>query len=437
MPQVLCDNVSAKFKHLFDQYNVGYTDYIRTTEQRHKRTVQYFWKCLSDKGHIYKGQYEGWYSTSDEAYLTNDQVTEVKSVDGRIIKVAIDSGNAVEWMKEDNYIFGLSELTDPLIKWLDTNPVTPAKFCNQVRSWVQAGLPDLSVSRPSSRLQWGIPVPGDSSQVIYVWLDALVNYLTVCGYPSQAALAETWPLDCQVIGKDILRFHAIYWPAFLIAAGLEPPRKIVCHSHWLMSDSKMSKSKGNVVDPLEYYERYTVDGMRYYLLRDGVPHSDGNFNDSRLTECLNTELSNTLGNLLNRCTSKSINPNQVVPIFDEQVFSKNYLSEDENMIASLKQLPGIVKHNFDEYTIYKALDAIMHQLRLTNNFLQKHKIWELAKQPEQEDWHLCVISVALETLRVCGILLQPTVPQLADVLLSKLGVETHYRGLGSNSENIN
>ena len=407
---------------MFDTCQINYTDYIRTTEERHKNTVEHFWNCLTSRGHIYRGQYEGWYCTSDEAYLTDDQVME--SGEGDDAKhVSKESGNAVEWMKEDNYMFRLSQFHQPLIEWLDTNPISPGKFESQVRAFLDAGLSDLSVSRDVSRLTWGIPVPGDPSQTIYVWLDALVNYLTICGYPDESH----WPADVQIIGKDILRFHAVYWPALLMAAGLKPPSHIVCHSHWLQDDQKMSKSRGNVVDVMEYCQRFSVDGLRYYLLRDGVLHNDGNFTDSRMQECLNSDLCNMLGNLLNRCTSSTINPRQVVPMLNAQIFHQHSSQEDKEMLEDLHKLPTIVDQHFNELHFYKGLEAIVNQLRATNKFLQHHEIWNLCKDPEQELWCSCCVSVALETLRVCGILLQATTPDIADTLLTRLAIPRSRR----------
>lgn len=343
----------------------------------------------------------------------------------------INNGNSVEWMEEENYMFKLSEFSEQLLQWLDEDVVYPPVFNNLARSFIKEGLPDLSVSREASRLQWGISVPGDPSQTIYVWLDALINYLTVCGYPDCNTFSEWWPANCQIIGKDILRFHAIYWPAFLMAANLKPPRSILCHSHWLVDEKKMSKSKGNVVDPDAFCKKVTVDGMRYYLLRDGVPHSDGNFSEDRLIELLNTELSNTLGNLLNRISSKAVNPQQTIPLLDMEVFNKFADEEDQHMLQMLKGLAKTVDQHFESYSIYKALDVIMIQLRSTNTFLQRHKVWELVKQKENEQWYKAVLAMSFETLRVCGILLQPSIPEISNKLLTKISVADHKRDWNS------
>ena len=269
-PQVFCDQISERFQKMTIDFNSSNTTFIRTTDIQHKEIVHKFWNKLQENGHIYKSKYQGWYCSSDESFVTTvEDVTK----DGVTKKVSSESGHEVEWIEEENYMFKLSQFQEPLLRWLDTKPavIVPDVFHALVKQIVSKGLQDLSISRPSNRLSWAIRVPNDESQTIYVWLDALANYLTVAGYPE----TKLWPPDLQVIGKDILKFHAIYWPAFLIAAGLEAPRKILCHSHWTISDLKMSKSKGNVVDPFKKADHVTSEGLRYFLLRQGLPHQDG------------------------------------------------------------------------------------------------------------------------------------------------------------------
>nr|XP_006633102.1 PREDICTED: methionine--tRNA ligase, mitochondrial [Lepisosteus oculatus] len=314
-PQTFCNEVSEKFKTLFQRCDIAYTDYIRTTDPRHRSAVEHFWKVLRDKGFIYKGSYEGWYSTQDESFLTPSQVGDSVDSMGRPIKVSLESGHKVDWVKEENYLFRLSAFRAPLRAWLAESPqaVRPERFHAAALRWLQEELPDLSVSRQRDRLQWGIPVPGDPSQTIYVWLDALVNYLTVAGYPHSCA--EWWAAAHHVVGKDILKFHAIYWPAFLLAAGLPLPQALYVHSHWTAGGQKMSKSLGNVVDPLERCQDFTADGMRYFLLRQGVPDSDCDYYDDKVVKLLNAELADSLGGLLSRCTAPALNPRQVYPSF--------------------------------------------------------------------------------------------------------------------------
>jgi methionyl-tRNA synthetase len=265
-----CDGISNSYKNVFKACNIDFTDYVRTTEDRHKAAVRAFWSVLQNQGAIYKDKYSGWYCVPDETFLTESQLNT--HPDGN--KTSIESGHVVEWTEEENYMFRLSDYQEDVIYWAkQDNRIVPQKFKKILLDMLHSEiLPNLSISRPSSRMSWGIAVPNDDTQNIYVWLDALTNYLTVANYPHETKL---WPPNLQVIGKDILKFHAIYWPAFLIAANMEPPQQLLVHSHWTVDGQKMSKSKNNVVDPLAKGQIYTNEGMRYFLLREGVAHSDG------------------------------------------------------------------------------------------------------------------------------------------------------------------
>ncbi|KAI4897317.1 hypothetical protein NFI96_034021 [Prochilodus magdalenae] len=434
-PLSFCTEVSSRFKEVFRSCGVSYTDYIRTTEDRHRRAVEHFWTVLLNNGFIYKGSYEGWYSTPDESFLTPTQVSDGTDSLGREIKVSTESGHKVEWMKEDNYLFRLSDFRTELQQWLKANPkaVQPEKFHHIVLQWLENDLPDLSVSRQRSRLQWGIPVPGDPKQTIYVWLDALVNYLTVADYPEKHT--QWWSGVHHVVGKDILKFHAIYWPAFLLAAGLPLPRAIYVHSHWTVQGKKMSKSLGNVVDPFERAQRFTADGLRYFLLRQGVPDTDCDYDDDKVVKLCNSELADSLGGLLNRCTAPSLNPEQVYPQFcntsfprDSGKLSGRAVSEDHKMVKAVSELPALVKENFENLHMYKALEAISGCVRLTNGFIQRHAPWKLnCSETRDRLWHDTILHVSMECLRVYGILLQPVVPGLADKILSRLGVRPGER----------
>lgn len=238
-PKVYCDQVSATFKELFKKSNINYSTFIRTTDETHVKAVHHLWNTLDRNGFIYKGSYKGWYCVSDEAFLSDNDVMDIETESGQTQKVSKDSGHPVVWTEEDNYMFRLSHFRPQLLHWLDTNKgvIQPSKFERIVRSYIEC-LSDLSISRSRDRLSWGIPVPNDSSQVIYVWLDALTNYLTVTGYPGDGC-GQHWPADCQVVGQDILKFHAVYWPAFLLGAGLPLPKKIICHSHWTVNGVKV------------------------------------------------------------------------------------------------------------------------------------------------------------------------------------------------------
>lgn len=264
-----CHEISQKYRDLFRKFDIGHTDYIRTTEQRHALAVGHFWERLHERGYIYKREYSGFYCVPDETFLTESQLTTNQAGE----KISAESGHPVEWTQEENYMFKLGSLQEGIIAWLKRGDrVHPRKFERILFDFLNEPLPDISVSRPASRVHWGIAVPGDPSQTIYVWLNALVNYLTCAGYPQTSSC---WPPSTQVIGKDILKFHGIYWPGFLMAADMEPPKQLLCHSHWTVDGQKMSKSKNNVVDPMERADLFTAEGMRYFLLREAVLHSDG------------------------------------------------------------------------------------------------------------------------------------------------------------------
>ncbi|XP_052784329.1 methionine--tRNA ligase, mitochondrial-like [Mya arenaria] len=427
-PDLFVSKVSQSFKTMFDGYHIGYTDYIRTTEERHHRTVTHVWNELVRRGHIYKGDYEGWYCVSDEAFLGADDVVDRTDKHGNTIKVSVESGHQVTWMKEDNYMFSLSRFKDQLHAWLDKDVIQPQMFDSNVRRWVD-DLRDLSVSRSKSRLTWGIPVPGDNTQTIYVWLDALLNYLTVTGYPDTAVFP--WPPDVQVIGKDILKFHAVYWPAFLTALGLELPKKIFCHSHWMVDGVKMSKSLGNVVDPMALKDKYSAEVLRYYLLREGVPQNDGNFNEKVAIEYVNSDVVNTMGNLLSRCTGTSLNPDQIFPRRNTDVYQSRFNTAERETFENLEMLTETVDNYYKELNFYKGIESVMSYLRWANSVVTVHEPWKLAKSQEEGDkaYVKTVIHIALETLRVGGILLQPVIPDIAARLLNRLGIPAELRTL--------
>ncbi|XP_010178566.1 PREDICTED: methionine--tRNA ligase, mitochondrial, partial [Mesitornis unicolor] len=314
----------------------------------------------------------------------------------------------VHWTREDNYMFRLSASRDPLWKWLRDNPgaVCPAPFYQRVLGWLEEELPDLSVSRERSRLQWGIPVPGDPTQTVYVWLDALVNYLSAVGYPERQA-AQWWPGAHHVVGKDILKFHAVYWPALLLAAGLAPPARILVHSHWTVRGQKMSKSLGNVVEPLACIGRHTLDGFRYFLLRQGGPERDRDFYEEK------------------SCFPRILD-------FREEKAVGRASAEDYELVASVAALPPQVAGYFEGFQIYKALERIALCVRQTNGFFQRHRPWKLDRSdPAEQLWLDTVLHVTLECLRVYGTLLQPVIPHAAGRLLSRLAVAPEERGLSN------
>jgi len=414
-PLQFCDTVSAGFRRLFDSMNVGYTDFIRTTEERHALAVASFWQKLVDGGHLQKGTYSGWYSVVDEAYLPRNALVK-QAPDDPEKTICAESGNYVQWNEETNYIFKLGRFKDDLGKWLESEEVIqPKSYLPTVLSTLDGISDDLSVSRSRTRLAWGVPVPGDDTQTIYVWLDALVNYLTVAGYPHSNGI---WRNVDHVIGKDILKFHAIFWPAFLMAAKMELPRRILVHSHWLVDHRKMSKSLGNVVNPASIIDVVSVDGLRYFLLAEATPHDDANFSHKKLIDKVNAELCNTLANLFSRVTAAKLNPNQTFPIPTSAAFL-DYVDTDsqlQSLFASVVKLPEVVDEGFVSLRLDKSLDAIMDTLRLANGFLQHARPWKMDRHNEREKIAVVIFSV-LETLRVCGTLMQPVVPGLASNIL--------------------
>lgn len=431
-PSNFCTVVSQQFRTMFDTMGISYTDFVRTTELRHAQAVCHFWKQLEEKGYIYKGTYQGWYCTSDEAFLSEDQTVESRDAEGNKIRVSMESGHQVHWMSEENYMFRLSKLRPKLLDWLQTEPIHPAPFLRIVRQWLEDELPNLSVSRQRTRVTWGIPVPSDSSHTIYVWLDALINYLTVAGYPDQNL--APWGHSTHLLGKDILRFHAIYWPAFLLAAGLPPPKKLLVHSHWTCNGVKMSKSLQNIVDPTECIKQYTRDGLRYFLLRHGSPERDCDFTHQTVHKLLNSELADALGGLLNRCTARTINPGQCWPYYQCKSVPPTAQKELQSLLGAVKELPRLVDQYINRFQANKALEAIDSSVRCSNAFFQSQAPWKLFKGEEEDKaWGQSVLYVTLESLRLYATLLQPAVPDLAKTILDRLGVPNVNRTLKGNN----
>uniref|UniRef100_A0A914WSW5 Methionine--tRNA ligase, mitochondrial n=1 Tax=Plectus sambesii TaxID=2011161 RepID=A0A914WSW5_9BILA len=381
-PKQFCDEISGRFRSvLIDHCGVAPTDFIRTTEQRHRVAVETVWNKLADKGYIYKDSYAGWYSVVDECFYSEKDVEEVTDANGNVVKVSKTTKSVLQWVEEENYMFRLSKLHDRLRKWLlDSDVIQPKHYLPHVLQALRPG-EDLSISRDRSRLQWGIAVPNDPTQTVYVWLDALTNYLTVAGYPAKMS---QWPPDCQVIGKDILKFHAIYWPAFLMALEVDVPKKLYIHAHWLIDGVKMSKSVGNVIDPVSASEVLTVEGLRYFLLRQGVPHDDGDFTFIKAINVLNAELSNNIGNLVSRGTVDKLNPRQTYPKFDKKFFESDLKELGQSLIQNLDKLNGVVTNCFDNMQVHKAVDAICSVARQGNGFFQFYKPWTMTNEMERD-----------------------------------------------------
>lgn len=414
-PQEFVDQYSQSFRDMMAKLNISNDDFIRTTEQRHKEAVSHFWQELSNKGAIYKGSYSGWYSVRDEAFYTKDELDE----DGRA-----PTGAPVEWVEEPSYFFALSKYQDQLLEFYEKNPdfITPNSARNEVINFVKNGLNDLSISRSS--FKWGIGVPGDSEHVIYVWLDALTNYISALGYPNQAGdFTQYWPYAHHVIGKDILRFHAIFWPAFLMAANLPLPNKIIAHGWWTNEGQKISKSLGNVIDPFDLVQKYGLDQVRYFLMREITFGKDGNFSHDNMVSRVNSELSNKIGNLLQRVASFAFKQcNASIPNINQQQIAALY-SGDLMMLAQ-----EVVAKNDSEmrqFNINQILDNILAIADQANLYMDQQAPWALKKTDPVKMQE--VLYLLLESVRYIAIMLQPFMPESASKMLDQLSVPQAHR----------
>jgi len=415
--EAFADRVSQKFRDLLPPINITNDDFIRTTEPRHHRAAQALWRLVRDRGFIYKDKYEGWYCTVDEVFVPDTQLQ-----DGR----CPICGNAVERIGEESYFFRLSAFQQPLLDHYQNNPdfLVPAVRRNEMLSFLQAGLEDLSVSRTS--FKWGIPVPDDPAHVMYVWFDALTNYLTAVGYgaadkTAADRFARYWPADVHLIGKEIVRQHAIYWPAFLLAAGLPLPRQIVSHGWWLMEGAKMSKSKGNVVRPADYIERFGLDALRYFVYREMVFGQDANFGDEAILTRYNADLANDLGNLVSRATTMIHRYCRgVVPAPDIGLRARTEEQALETVVASLVES---VKASMRSFQLNLALREIWDVIGASNRYIVTREPWKLAKDDTKRAELETALYVAADTLRVIAELIRPFMPETGDRTLRMLGTE--------------
>ncbi|KAI3334391.1 tRNA synthetases class I (M)-domain-containing protein [Ustulina deusta] len=433
-PKALCDANAETFKALAKKANIANDYFIRTTDPEHRDAVEHFWARLRDGGYIYENKHEGWYCVSDETFYPDTMVEKrVSPVTGKSFIASVETGNAVEWTEEKNYHFRLTAFRDRLLQFYRENPawVVPSNRFAEVIDWVENSLEDLSVSRPASRLDWGIAVPDDPSQTIYVWLDALVNYITTTGYPFwQHGSGRTggWPADVHVVGKDIVRFHCIYWPAFLMALDLPLPKQILSHGHWLMSKQKMSKSIGNVVNPFFALDRWGVDTMRYFLIYSGHISGDADYNNTSIVEKYKKGLQGGLGNLLNRVTRpKNWSVRQAVENMTKtQAPTLSPLGD--NLRVLLEQIIQKVDGHMKALNPSRALKEIMEVVFETNGFISEAAPWEKSKEGDTVAVEQIVFLTA-ESLRLVGILLQPFIPEKSSELLDRLGVSPTRRTL--------
>ena len=416
-PLTYCNNISKVFRSLSKKLNLSNDDFIRTTEKRHKVSVNDLWQRLLNSGDIYLSKYKGWYSISDEAYYNEDEIIDK---DGK--KVSAFSGSLVDWVEEESFFFKLSSWEKKLLEFYEKNKkfILPLSRRNEVINFVKNGLKDLSVSRTS--FTWGIKVPNSNNHVIYVWLDALTNYLSALNYPNinDKLYKNFWPASLHVIGKDILRFHAIYWPAFLLAAKIEPPKRIFGHGWILSGDEKMSKSKGNILNPIEIVNNYGIDEIRYYLMKEVSHGSDGNISLNSLENCINSDLANNYGNLCQRVfafiknnCSNSIKKNTNISQSDKKIIKQTF-----DLTKNLRDL--IENQDLNNY-----IKSVINISFLTNKYINDEEPWKLKKDNIKKMNN--ILHLALEQIAKISILLNPIIPLATDKVLEALNIKSELR----------
>ena len=419
-PQEFTNSVSQNFRDLTASMNFSNDNFIRTTEARHREACQNLWRILLEKGHITLGSYAGWYAVRDEAFYTETEI-----VDGKA-----PTGAPVEWVEEPSYFFNLSQWGDRLLAFYEANPdfVGPDTRFNEVKSFVKGGLHDLSVSRAS--FAWGVPVPDDDAHVMYVWLDALTNYVTATGWPTDGASGDAtrharfWPADLHMVGKDILRFHAVYWPAFLMAADLPLPKRVFAHGWWTNEGEKISKSLGNAIDPDMLAETFGLDQTRYFLMREVPFGNDGDFSQNAMIHRMNGDLANDLGNLSQRVLSMIFkNCDGVMP-----ALPVSPTAGDTAMLDAADGLLVAVRAAIDKQLFHEALRLIWQVVADANRYVDAMAPWGLKKTDPQRMHE--VLAVLAEIIRQVAILVQPVMPQASSTMLDQLGVPEDQRDFG-------
>jgi methionyl-tRNA synthetase len=413
-PKVFCDELSEKFKSLTKTLNLSNDDFIRTTESRHHKSVVEIWERLVKSGDIYLDKYSGWYSVSDEAFYDEDEIIEQ---DGK--KISKDSGSKVEWVEEESFFFKLSAWSNKLLDHYKKNKdfILPTSRRNEVISFVEKGLKDLSISRTS--FSWGIPVPKNNKHVIYVWLDALTNYISALNFPNteDKKYKAFWPADVHVIGKDILRFHTVFWPAFLLAAKLPLPKRVFGHGWILSDDKKMSKSLGNILDPIEIIDKYGIDQLRYYLVKEVSLGNDGSISLENLKNCINNDLANNYGNLCQRVFSfiKKNCDNKIPLSLKLNDSDKKLLNDLKNSLPKLITLMN--KQELNEYikiVVSFSFDA--------NKYFNDSEPWAVKKKdPERMK---AILFTIVEQIKNISILLNPIIPSATKKILSMINVSS-------------
>ncbi|WND02255.1 methionine--tRNA ligase [Temperatibacter marinus] len=411
-PQEFCDNVSSRFNELASAMNFSNDQFIRTTEDRHKKAVQHLWKTLEEKGFIYADSYAGWYSVRDEAFYAEKELIE-----GEGSEKLAPTGAPVEWVEEPSYFFKLSAFEDQLIEWYETSEgaVQPKSRLNEVKSFVKGGLEDLSISRTT--FSWGVPVPGNDKHIMYVWIDALTNYLTAIGYPDMENedYKAFWPADVHMVGKDILRFHAVYWPAFLMAADLPLPKRVFAHGWWTNEGQKISKSLGNVIDPFELIDSYSLDAVRYFLLHEVPFGNDGDFSRQSFVNRSNAALANGIGNFAQRSLSMvHKNCDGKVPQPGE------FTDEDKAFLEGLDSVLAEMTEHMDNQAFHKAFDALWKQVTAADGYISTQEPWKLKKaDPQRME---TVLYICVEAVRQLSILMQPIMPDSCAKMLDQMSV---------------
>ncbi|SIR77281.1 methionine--tRNA ligase [Williamsia sterculiae] len=415
--RALADRNAATFRALQETLGSSFDRFIRTTDTDHHAASQEIWRRMEANGDIYLDKYAGWYDVRDEMFYAESD-TSTGDDGGR---VATDTGHPVVWTEEDALFFRLSKYQDPLLELYETTPdiIGPDVRRNEVVSFVKGGLNDLSVSRTT--FDWGIPVPGHDGHVMYVWVDALTNYLTGVGFPDDTEMFERyWPADLQIIGKDIIRFHCVYWPAFLMSAGIAVPKRVFAHGFLFNRGEKMSKSVGNVVDPYALIEAFGLDPVRYFFLREVSYGQDGSYSPDAIVARINADLANDFGNLAQRTLS------MIGKYFDHVVPVPDDISDtDAALLATADELHGRVRYHFDQEAIHLGLEALWEVLGETNRYISAEQPWKLAKT--DLDRTGTVLYVCAEVLRIVAILTQPVMPSACAKILDLLAIPAHAR----------